>query len=151
MVGLSAASLVADEELRKLATDPHAPDKSKPPSWSSPTPAVPRSTPTGSTRLWGYQYQTAPETKYNTVVVTAEYDGFADFPDRVWNIPAVANAYVGEILEPCPQRVHRPSKVDPSNITVTTNSPVADDELFHPIEHLPLVELLPFLVRRSKP
>jgi hypothetical protein len=79
-------------------------------------------------------------------VVTAEYDGFADFPDRVWNIVAVANAYVGEILNHVPSVFTDLSTVPKSNVTVTTNSlGGTTTNYFIPAEHLPLVELLPFL------
>ncbi len=151
VVGLSAGSLVADEELRKLATDPHAPDKSK--LTFVVVADSGRSTFNANRfdKTLGYQYQTAPETKYNTVVVTAEYDGFADFPDRVWNILAVANAYVGEILNHVPSVFTDLSKVDPSNITVTTNSlGGVTTNYFIPSAHLPLVELLPFLAPQEQ-
>ena len=38
-----------------------------------------------------------PETPYDSVVVTGEYDGWADFPDRPWNLVSVANALLGVI------------------------------------------------------
>jgi hypothetical protein len=137
---------VADDELRKLAADPNAPDKSK---LTFVVVADSGRSTFNANRLdktLGYQYRTAPETKYDTVVVTAEYDGFADFPDRVWNILAVANAYIGEVLNHVPSVFTDLSKVDPSDITVTTNSlGGVTTNYFIPSEHLPLVELLPFL------
>lgn len=38
---------------------------------------------------------TAPDTPYDTVTVNGEYDGWADFPDRPWNLVSVANALMG--------------------------------------------------------
>jgi hypothetical protein len=37
----------------------------------------------------------ADDSQYDTIVVSNEYDGFADFPDRPWNFLAVANALIG--------------------------------------------------------
>ena len=85
-------------------------------------------------------------TKYDTVVVAAEYDGFADFPDRVWNIVAVVNAYAGEILNHVPSVFTDLSTVSKSDITVTTNSlGGVTTAYFIPDATLPLVQLLPFL------
>lgn len=39
----------------------------------------------------------APETPYDTVIVTREYDGLADFPDRPLNILATLNAIAGVV------------------------------------------------------
>jgi hypothetical protein len=64
----------------------------------------------------------------------------------VWNIVAVINAYVGEFLNHVPSVFTDLSTVDPSDITVTTNSlGGVTTKYFIPSEHLPLVELLPFL------
>lgn len=35
------------------------------------------------------------ESQYNTIVIAAEFDGFADFPDRPWNVLATVNARSG--------------------------------------------------------
>lgn len=40
-------------------------------------------------------HRLATESQYDTIVITAEFDGFADFPDRPWNLLATANALVG--------------------------------------------------------
>jgi hypothetical protein len=39
----------------------------------------------------------APETPYDTVVVTREYDGLADFPDRPLNLVSTLNAVAGVV------------------------------------------------------
>jgi hypothetical protein len=58
----------------------------------------------------------------------------------------VANAYVGEILNHVPSVFTDLSTVPKSNVTVTTNSlGGTTTNYFIPAEHLPLVELLPFL------
>ena len=146
IIGLSAGALVADEQLKRLLADPDAPDKSK---LSFVVIADSSRSSFNQNRyddVLNYQYSTPVDTKYDTVVVVAEYDGFADFPDRVWNIVAVINAYVGEFLNHVPSVFTDLSTVDPSDITVTTNSlGGVTTKYFIPSEHLPLVELLPFL------
>ena len=146
IIGLSAGALVADEQLKRLLADPDAPDKSK---LSFVVIADSSRSSFNQNRyddVLNYQYSTPVDTKYDTVVVVAEYDGFADFPDRVWNIIAVINAYVGEFLNHVPSVFTDLSTVDPSDITVTTNSlGGVTTKYFIPSEHLPLVELLPFL------
>jgi hypothetical protein len=39
--------------------------------------------------------QPVPLTPYNVIVVTNQYDGLSNFPDRPWHLLAVANAVVG--------------------------------------------------------
>lgn len=42
-----------------------------------------------------YTTQPIPVTPYDTIVVKGEYDGLADWPDRPWNLLALANALIG--------------------------------------------------------
>ena len=146
IIGLSAGALVADEQLKRLLADPDAPDKSKLKFVVIADSSRSSFNQNRYDDILNYQYSTPVDTKYDTVVVVAEYDGFADFPDRVWNIVAVINAYVGEFLNHVPSVFTDLSTVDPSDITVTTNSlGGVTTKYFLPSEHLPLVELLPFL------
>lgn len=146
IVGLSAGSLVADAEMAKLAADPNAPDKSK----------LNFVVVADSSRILfnknrydaiiKYQYRPPVDTKYDTTVVAAEYDGFADFPDRPLNFLAVANAFAGEIVQHVPNMLTDLSTVPSSNISVKTNSlgGVTTSYLI-PAAHLPLVVLIPAL------
>ena len=146
IIGLSAGALVADEQLKRLLTDPNAPDKSKLKFVVVADSSRSTFNQNRYDNVLNYQYSTPAETKYDTIVVVAEYDGFADFPDRAWNIVAVANAYVGEFLNHVPSVFTDLSTVAPSDITATTNSlGGVTTKYFIPSEHLPLVELLPFL------
>ncbi len=43
----------------------------------------------------GVTYQPIPDTPYDVLIVTAEYDGIADFPDNPFNLLAVLNATLG--------------------------------------------------------
>lgn len=146
IVGLSAGALVVNDEVRKLASDPNAPDKSQ-----LKIVVVADSSRIGFNKnrydgIIGYQYRVPAETKYDTIAVFAEYDGFADFPDRWWNFLAVANALAGTIVQHVPTMLTDLSTVPESNVTVTTNSlgGVTTSYLI-PAKRLPLVLLLPFL------
>ena len=78
--------------------------------------------------------------------MAAEYDGFADFPDRPWNVLAVANAIAGEILTHVPSMFTTLSTVPAKNVTVTTNAlGGVTTRYFVPAAHLPLVQLFPAL------
>lgn len=146
IVGLSAGALVVNDKVRKLATDPNAPDKSQ-----LKIVVVADSSRVGFNKnrydgILGYQYRVPAQTKYDTIAVFAEYDGFADFPDRWWNFPAVANALAGTIVQHVPTMLTDLSTVPESNITVTTNSLGGTTTSYLiPAPRLPLVLLLPFL------
>lgn len=76
--------------------------------------------------LIGLTPVTSPETPYDTVVVNGEYDGWADFPDRPWNLVSVANALLGIVYvhggyETIPGGLDL-SAVPSSNITATVNA-----------------------------
>ena len=146
IVGLSGGALVVNDEMRKLASDPNAPDKSQ-----VTFVVIADSSRVGFNRnrydgIIDYQYRLPAETKYDTLAVSAEYDGFADFPDRWWNFLAVANAFAGTIVEHIPAMLTDLDTVPAENITVTTNSlgGVTTSYLI-PAKRLPLVTLLPFL------
>jgi hypothetical protein len=132
--------------MRELASDPNAPDKSQ-----VTFVVIADSSRVGFNRnrydgIIGYQYRLPADTKYDTLAVAAEYDGFADFPDRWWNFLAVANAFAGTIVEHIPAMLTDLDTVPAENITVTTNSlgGVTTSYLI-PAKRLPLVLLLPFL------
>lgn len=146
IVGLSGGALVVNDVMRELASDPNAPDKSQ-----VTFVVIADSSRVGFNRnrydgIIGYQYRLPAETKYDTLAVSAEYDGFADFPDRWWNFLAVANAFAGTIVEHIPAMLTDLDTVPAENITVTTNSlgGVTTSYLI-PAKRLPLVTLLPFL------
>ena len=89
----------------------------------------------------------APETPYDTVVVNGEYDGWADFPDRPWNLVSLVNAllgiaYVHGGYETIPGGLDL-STVPPANITTSTNSLGGTTTVYLiPTERLPLVQPL---------
>ncbi len=78
------------------------------------------------------------ESRYKTIVVTNQYDLWSDFPDRPWNILALANAFAGATLTHA-RASDSPSAVPPENISVTTNSLGATTTTYLvPAQQLPL-------------
>lgn len=149
LVGLSAGALVVDEELRRLLADPDAPTKNQLNVVLAADSSRMKFNQNKNYALIKYTYTPPPETIYNTTVVTAEYDGFADFPDRR-KIIAVINAAAGALLQHVPAMLTDLSTVPSSNITVTTNSlgGVTTSYLI-PAAELPLVRLIPSLKPRE--
>jgi PE-PPE domain len=85
------------------------------------------------------------ETPYDTVYVTREYDGYADFPDHPLNLISTANAVAGIVY------VHYSyveadldlDKVPEENVTTTVNSQGGTTTSYLiPTEKLPLVQPL---------
>ncbi|MGE2729093.1 PE-PPE domain-containing protein [Mycolicibacterium vaccae] len=151
VVGLSAGSLVVNEVLRQLAAQADAPDKDQITfilvADSSRQKLIDKTR--YNSRL-NYTYQKAPETKYDIIVVTGEYDGMADFPDRWWNFLAVANAFAGGMLVHVPMMFADLDDVPAENIEVVVN-PLGGTTTHYlvPTKKLPLVQLLPFLADRE--
>lgn len=87
--GVSQTAPAIAEVLRRLENDEDAPPPSELDAamYGAPSPFF--------FRLSGVDYQPLPETPYNLLIVTAEYDGVADFPDNPFNLLAVVNAYMG--------------------------------------------------------
>jgi hypothetical protein len=87
--GVSQTAPAIAEVLRRLENDADAPPPSELDAamYGAPSPFF--------FRLSGVDYQPLPETPYNLLIVTAEYDGVADFPDNPFNLLAVVNAYMG--------------------------------------------------------
>lgn len=149
IVGLSAGALVVDEELRRLLVDPDAPDKSRLNVVLAADSSRMLFNQNKRYGLLNYTYTPPPETVYDTTVVTAEYDGFADFPDRR-KMVAVLNAAAGALLDHVPAMLTDLSTVPSSNITRTTNTlgGVTTSYLI-PAAELPLVRLIPALKPRE--
>ena len=145
LVGLSAGALVVDEQLKRLASNPTAPDKSQLNVVVIADSSRALFNKNRYDKNLNYQYTVPVPTKYDTTVVTGQYDGFADPPDRP-NILAVANAVAGTQLVHIPSMLTDLSKVPASNITTTTNSlgGVTTSYLV-PTPTLPLVMLNPKL------
>ena len=151
VVGLSAGSLVVNEVLRELEGSADAPGKDKITfvvvADSSRQKVISQARYNSN---FDYTYQPAPETKYDVIVVTGEYDGMADFPDRWWNVLAIANAIAGGIYVHVPVMYADLSKVPAQNISVDTNSVGGTTTHYLvPTEKLPLVRMFPSLAKRE--
>ncbi|MDG4668749.1 PE-PPE domain-containing protein [Mycobacterium sp. 236(2023)] len=114
--GVSQTAPAIAEVLRRLENDPDAPppDELDAAMYGAPSPFF--------YRLSGVEYQPLPETPYNLLVVTAEYDGIADFPDNPFNLLAVVNAVMGYNQLHYPAAFTDISQVPEEYITTTTNS-----------------------------
>jgi hypothetical protein len=126
--GISQGALVLDVTQQMLLNDPSAPPPS---ALTFVRVADPAQASTGMlnfapdlalSKLLYFSMRTAPtESQYNTIVVTNEYDGFADFPDK-WGPLAVLNASVGLFYRHAETAFVDLSTVPDRNITTTVNS-----------------------------
>ena len=146
VAGHSEGSVVVDAEQARLQADPNAPaaDQLTFIIFGDPTRGVMNTVfrPGTQIPIVGLTATPPVESRYDTVVVTNEYDFWGDFPDRPWNLVALANAVMGAAF------VHTrvsfsPSDVPLSNISTTTNSLGATVTTYLvPTQHLPLTEAL---------
>ena len=155
VVGLSAGSLVVDEAMRQLMAEGDIPDPDtirfivledslraqllKEATYS---------------RKFDYTYQPPPATPYDVIVITGEYDGLSDMPDRRWNFLAVANAMAGKTFVHVPVMFTTDLDTLPSlpekNIRVEVNEAGGTTTYYLvPTKTLPLVQMLPFLKPRE--
>lgn len=146
IVGLSAGALVADEELRRLASSATAPDKGKLDFVVCADSSRINFNKNRYDALLNYTYRPPVDSKYNTTAVTGEYDGYADFPDRPTNLLAVQNAIVGSQLVHIPSMLTTLSTVPAANVKTTVNAKggVTTSYLV-PTPTLPLVMVNPSL------
>ncbi len=152
VVGLSAGSLVVNEVMRQWMEEGTMPDPSK----------VTFIVVEDSSRQqlikdakysskYDYTYQPPPVTPFNVLVITGEYDGMADMPDRPWNFLAMANAMAGSIVVHVPV-MYTTSMAELEALkgtkyyteTVNAKGGVTEHYLV-PTTTLPLVQLMPWL------
>ena len=90
--------MVIDHEQARLLNDPDAPpaDQVTFIIFGNPERGVLALLPNGTyVPLVGYTTSTPVESQYDTIIVIGEYDGFADPPDRPWNLFSTLNAVIG--------------------------------------------------------
>jgi diacyltrehalose acyltransferase len=90
--------------------------------------------------ILNYQISRVPESPYPTTIVIGEYDGWADPPDRPWNLVSAGNALLGIAY------VHGPpiftAPVSDENKTTHTNGVGGVvTTYFVPTENLPLTQV----------
>lgn len=103
VIGESLGSMVVDQELRRLANDPNAPDPAQLRFEVIADPTRPGGIfsyqPDGTfTPLTGGPVQSPPETAYDVTVIKLQYDGIASWPDRPWHLLADLNAVAGALV-----------------------------------------------------
>jgi hypothetical protein len=131
VAGLSLGSLTADAVQRSLDADPDRPPAAQVTFIvaGDPSRVTPFSTGIGAFLPEGFNVPvlgwtaTRPpaDSPYDTVVVVGEYDIIADFPDRPWNLLALANGVLGFSYAHGASALSNPSQIPPQNITMTTN------------------------------
>jgi PE-PPE domain len=144
VAGLSEGTIVIDRELAYLATDASAPPANQLTFvlFASPSRGVASLLAPGTyIPVLGYTTRSIPQSQYNTDVVFAEFDGWADFPDRPWYLIADANAIMGAGY------LHTPTALaDRSRAVVvssTTNSKGGTTTTYMtPTQRLPLTDPL---------
>jgi hypothetical protein len=149
VVGLSAGALVVDEEIGRLNAKAVSPDKSKLTFVVIADSSRCNFNKNRYDATIGYQYRVPAESKYNVKVVTGQYDGYADFPDRP-NPTAITNAIIGAQIVHIPSMLAPLSAVPAANITTRTNvkGGVTTSYLV-PTKTLPLVTLNPKLAPQA--
>lgn len=124
VTGLSMGTMVIEQELAHLATATDAPPtgRLKFVLFACPSRGL-ASVPAPGIRIpfVGYTPRPIPESQYDRTVVFTRYDGWADFPDRSWNLLAVANAVMSFLGRD--DRLHTPTALaDPSRAVVVSNT-----------------------------
>jgi len=101
VAGLSMGTLVIDKELAYLAENPDLFDKEDVTFYlfGGEARGFGQTYVSGVTvPVLGISFPPIPETKFTTVVVYAQWDGWANPPDRPWHLLSVANAVMGALL-----------------------------------------------------
>jgi hypothetical protein len=162
IAGESQGAVVIDFEQARLVNDPTAPaaDQLQFLIFADPQRGLMSFLPAATyIPVFRWTTTTPAESQYDTTIVTAEYDGWADPPDRPWDLLATANALAGAgVTHMCRTAACRathqpavhgatafanPAEVPPQNITVTTNSLGATvTTMLVPTEELPLTKPL---------
>lgn len=152
ILGMSAGSLVVDELLRQWQTTGTGPDPSKL-NIVVEADSSRQATIKGPVynKQYNYTYQPPVQVPYNVTVVTREYDGTSDFPDRVWNVLAVMNAYAGAIVLHDGTFLTDVSTLPASDMTVSQPNSLGGVTTSYliPTATLPLVTLNPWLKPRE--
>ena len=142
VIGESMGSMVASRLAAELAdsSDPPSPNDIRFVLIASPEEGVAQYFKEGTyIPLLNYRVSHVPQSPYPTTIVIGEYDGWADPPDRPWNLVSLANAALGLVY------VHGPASwvVDPLDVP-SENTTVEGTVTTHlvPTEKLPLTRPL---------
>lgn len=146
VAGLSQGTMVLDAEKARLARDPNAPSPSRLRfiEAGNPNAIAQKVFPPGTfLPFLNYTVPAPVDSQYDTTVIKAEYDAWADPPDRMDNYLAVANSIFGGQFYHTESAFSDPADIAPQNVTVTTNSRGArTTTYFLPATQLPLTKPL---------
>lgn len=160
VTGTSEGSAVVDAAQARLVDDPKAPAPDRI-TFVYTAPLQHHDPALATSFLWYLQGIPVPivdftprppvqDSQYNTVVLAGEYDWAADFPDRPWNLLAVANSVMAGWF-PSTMSIHGataladpdPAKYPVENVHTITNSKGATiTTVVVPTARLPLMEPL---------
>ncbi len=146
IIGESMGSMVAWRTAQELANSPDAPaqDDVRVVLIAPPEAGVAEYFKEGTyIPVLNYRVTRIAESPYDTTIVIGEYDGWADPPDRPWNLVASANALAGIVY------VHGPPifTADVSGLEPASYVPRTDDQhgsvttYFVPTGNLPLTQV----------
>ncbi len=123
VIGESMGSMVAARVAAQVAESPDAPDNLRFVLIAPPEAGVAEYFKEGTyIPVLNYRVSRIPQSSYPTTIVIGEYDGWADPPDRPWNIPATLNALAGVVfVHGPPIAAADPATVPPENVTVNGN------------------------------
>lgn len=146
IVGQSEGTAVLDVERARLENDPTAPaaEQLQFVLFNSPTRGLATTLFRPGSRIPFFDITVGPpvDSRYDTSLVTHEYDFWGDFPDRPWNPVALINAAMAMAF------IHQiandiPSQIAPENVTTKVNAKGGTDtHYFVPSATLPLTEAL---------
>ena len=120
--GISQGSIVVQQAQEILNADPMIPSDTTFIMIANPNLGIARGLYGIHIPILNYTPRPLPETRFNTVVVINQYDGFADPIRRPWNLLTVVNAVMAVVyVHPFAQNSDL-STVPLENITITTNS-----------------------------
>lgn len=123
VTGVSEGTLVIYREQAYLADNPDAPprDQLSFVLYASPQGLAGLLPPGAHIPVFGYTTQPIPDSQYDTDVVVSEYDGWADPPDRPWNVVSDLNALAGAALYVHGTTAHT-TRDDAVQVSRTTNA-----------------------------
>ncbi len=150
VIGESMGSMVASRLAAELAKSPHAPSTNdvRFVLIAPPDAGIAEYFKEGTfIPILNYRISRVPESPYPTTIVIGEYDGWADPPDRPWNLVSLANAVAGmAFVHGPPISAADPVDVPPENTTVETNSQHGTVTThFVPTKNLPLTQTFRYL------
>jgi PE-PPE domain len=139
VIGTSQGALVVQQAEADLNNDPRVPSDTTFILIADPNLGVGRGLYGVHIPVLNYTPAALPETRFNTIVVINQYDGFADPITRPWNLLTDLNALMGIVyVHPYAQNAGF-STVPAEDITVTTNEQHGMTTVYHvPTEDLPL-------------